>query len=56
MDTSDNDETKQQPARRRYEAPRIEESGAFERLVLACGHTPGSGTPACTPRRGSPSS
>ena len=35
------------PAKRPYEAPAVEETGDFERLVLACAHTP-SGGPACT--------
>jgi hypothetical protein len=59
MDTSDHDETKRQPARRSYQAPRIQESGAFERLALACGHKPGEPLAACTPGRrtmGTPSS
>jgi hypothetical protein len=29
-----------EPSRKHYEPPAIEESGGFERLVLACGHTP----------------
>jgi hypothetical protein len=29
-----------EPIRKRYEPPTIEQSGDFERLVLACGHTP----------------
>ena len=31
---------------RTYEAPRIVESAAFERLALACAHAPGT-TPTC---------
>ena len=38
--------------RRPYEAPRIDESGRFERLVLTCTHTPGT----CAGKGASPSS
>ncbi len=41
--------------RRPYEPPRIEESGSFERLVLACGHTPAGqpgGGSTCDPLKG----
>ena len=35
--------------KRLYESPRIDESGAFERLVLVCGHQPGSPDANCDP-------
>lgn len=47
MDSSEKTPVEAQPLRRReYECPRIEESGAFERLVLACVHQTGV-SPAC---------
>jgi hypothetical protein len=50
MKKTHSDETSMQPplARRPYEAPRIEESGAFERLVLACVRT-ATPPPTCLP-------
>lgn len=44
-----------QNRRQPYEPPRIEETGSFERLVLACGHTPvgqPGGGGACDPAKG----
>ena len=42
MDTKRSDqEPKEEASKRPYEGPRIEESGDFERLVLACSHLPG---------------
>jgi len=38
--------------KRPYEPPRIEETGSFERLVLACNHQPGG----CEGPYGPPSS
>lgn len=41
MNDTDTDNERPQPvARRPYEAPSIEETGSFERLVLACSHLP----------------
>ena len=53
--SSTNSDSPEEKPRRAYEAPRIEESGTFERLVLACGHIgagqPGGGGP-CDPMEG----
>jgi hypothetical protein len=38
------------PRKKPYAAPRIEESGSFERLVLACSHKAG----ACGGKPGTP--
>ena len=55
MPTDPKDTRNDQP-RRPYEPPRIEESGEFERLVLACGHEPG-GSGSCNPgKTGTPRS
>ena len=35
------DNTQRDQARKPYSAPAIEESGSFQRLVLACGQGPG---------------
>lgn len=47
--------TSEEKRRRAYVPPAIEESGNFERLALACGHTP-TGQPggggSCDPFRG----
>ena len=45
-ESNDNSERGKTP-KRSYQAPRIEETGEFERLVLTCTHQPG-GDPACT--------
>lgn len=34
---------KKHEVRRPYQTPAVEESGGFERLVLACSHTPQDG-------------
>ena len=48
------DEAARQPTRARYEAPCIEESASFERLVLSCSHRPD--VPFCEENPPGPSS
>jgi hypothetical protein len=45
--SKDQQPARRAPAKREYQSPRIEETGNFERLVLACTHTPGGGA-VCT--------
>lgn len=55
MATGPDNRNDPQDGRRPYEPPRIEETGTFERLVLACGHTPAGqpgGGGSCDPLKG----
>jgi hypothetical protein len=43
--TSEDRPHQERPHKKKYELPGIEESGAFERLVLSCLHQPGDPPP-----------
>ena len=42
MRTEDEPSSESKVKRKVYEAPRVEESGTFQQLVLACGTLPGT--------------